>query len=146
MPRPVGRPPKPTILHELHGTLNPTRHRNRKTEPVAPGDLSGTEPPACFNERQAEIWRQTVAEAPAGLLRHCDRTLIALWSAYVHDFEEATRLQNQRDSKQIVPFVVAGGKLSPFLAVRKEAARLLAALMPELGFSPSSRPRARREP
>jgi hypothetical protein len=39
-----GRKPKPTVLHRLQGTHNPTRHRARESEPVVEGELGLTPP------------------------------------------------------------------------------------------------------
>ena len=60
-----GRKPKPTALHELHGTLNATRHgKGRSGEPVAEGDLP-PEPPGWMSEGQQAGWRHAVGISPA---------------------------------------------------------------------------------
>ncbi|MBV8091576.1 MAG: P27 family phage terminase small subunit [Alphaproteobacteria bacterium] len=141
MPRPVGRPPKPTALHVLHGTLRKSRHRHRQNEPQPEGDLATVQPPAQLSETQQEIWRRIVAESPRGVLRGCDELIVTLFAVNLDLFLEANRVQNQVDAGLTHKFLAKDGALSPYLRVQRHAASILTSLIPELGFSPASRPR-----
>ncbi|MBV8488546.1 MAG: P27 family phage terminase small subunit [Planctomycetaceae bacterium] len=141
MPRPRGRPPKPTALHRLHGTLRPSRHHRRKSEPQPDGDLTSVEPPDQLSEAQKEAWRRIVAESPRGLLRNCDELIVTLFAVNLDLFLEANRVQNKIDAGLSHKFLAKGGALSPYLRVQRHAASILTSLIPELGFSPASRPR-----
>ena len=146
MPRPRGRPPKPTALHKLHGTLRPSRHRRRKNEPKAEGDLALVPPPSQLTDAQQEAWRRIVADSPRGLLRHCDEPIATMLAVFSDQFVEATRIQNQIDSGLTYKYLAKGGALSPYLRVQRHAASILTSLIPELGFSPASRPRLAAPP
>ena len=67
-----GRKPKPTALHDLHGTFRATRHKAREAEPKAVGDLL-SEPPDWMTDGQQAGWRYAVENAPKGVLRRIDR-------------------------------------------------------------------------
>jgi hypothetical protein len=70
-----GRPPKPTLLHHLHGTFNVTKHRDRINDPVAPGELK--RPPAHLSKPQARRFREVLAHAPRQILRQADIGMVA---------------------------------------------------------------------
>ena len=140
-----GRKPKPTTLHRLHGTLNPTRHRDRAFEPQAAGALEDMAPPESFNEGEAEAWRYALEHAPRGVLRHIDRDVLALWCQAKERFRRAEATQAQINAQQALPDVIRApsGMLvqSPYIGMMNRAAILMLKLAEQLGFTPVSRPR-----
>ena len=143
-----GRKPKPTLLHELHGTLNATRHAGRAGEIEATGDLD-PEPPDWMTDSQKDGWRYAIAHAPARLLKPIDRTVLAVWVEAEDRHRRACVAQATLDAKHpIMPMLVPSrrGKAgdlveSPYLRVISRAAETLMRCVGELGFSPASRPR-----
>ena len=146
MARP-GRKPKPTLLHELHGTLNATRHAKRATEVEAPGDEL-VEPPDWLTDSQKDGWRYAIRHAPRNLLKPIDRTMLAIWVEAEDRHRRAAMAQAALDARSptfplLVPRRGRGGDLveSPYLRVLSRAADTLLRAVSELGFSPASRPR-----
>ena len=100
-----GRKPKPTTLHKLHGTLNPTRHgKGRSGEPVAEGDLP-PEPPDWMSEGQQAGWRHAVEHAPKGILKAIDRGILAVWVEAEERHRTAATMQARLDQGAKLPLL-----------------------------------------
>jgi phage terminase small subunit len=127
-----GRKPKPTALHRLHNTLNPTRHRDRKSEPVPEGELH-TAPPGMTAAEQ-RVWRQTIRDMPKGVLFKIDTQLLRAWCETVVRRAEIARVLD-----------ADRGMLGWEEAAGHRALDRATLLLAELGFSPASRPRLRIE-
>lgn len=84
-----GRKPTPRVVKELTG--NPGKRRMRR-EPKAPGDLRLMQPPAELDERAQVEWEWTLRNAPLGVLRRVDRSLLAVYCQCVSDFWQAHAL------------------------------------------------------
>ena len=84
----AGRPPKPTKLHVLHGTLDKSRHGRRAGEPdvaAGPGD-----PPEWLGEYGKAEWTRIMSDAVYGnLIRANHRTSLehycVLYDRFVKD-------------------------------------------------------------
>jgi phage terminase small subunit len=149
MARP-GRKPKPTALHELHGTFNATKHgRDRAGEPEPPG-ASLSEPPDFLSPGQLDAWRYAVAHAPLNVLRPIDRGMLLIWVEAEDRLRRAMIAQAAIDEKHpntplLVPLRRKDGALalaeSPYLRVISRAAETMIRAAGELGFSPAARPR-----
>lgn len=84
----MGRPRKPTAMHELNGSYDqhPERRAARALEPKPQGLFGG--PPRCFTveggcseytgTRLTAIWNEIVAEVPPGVLTIADRKHVEL--------------------------------------------------------------------
>jgi hypothetical protein len=70
------RPRKPTQLHVVQGTLNPTRHKDRKGEPVI-GEPLGDAPPQ-WPVPEKIIWAEVANAIPAGVATKADRLIVEL--------------------------------------------------------------------
>lgn len=139
-----GRKPKPTSLHKLAGTLNATRHRDRKLEPKAVGDL-GAEPPEWLTDEQQAGWRYAVENAPLGVLKRIDRGVLVMWVEAEARHRTATMMQAKLDTGSATPLLVKqkDGPLvvSPYVGILHKTALIMMKAASELGFSPASRPR-----
>jgi phage terminase small subunit len=147
-----GRRPKPTVLHKLEGTFNVTRHRARADEPTADGDLLA-QPPDGLPANLVEGYSYAVTNAPRGVLRKIDRSVLIVWLEAEDRHWRAMQAQAELDSRSPkAPFLVQqrrrggaqqGGELvvSPYLAIITVAAQTMLRAAAELGFSPASRPR-----
>ena len=136
-----GRKPKPTWLKEVSG--NPGKRRLNPHEPKPNGPLN--EPPEWFTSDQKAEWSYALANAPRGLLKRLDRSVLAIWIVA----EDLHRYASQ----QIARFGVltkaphSGVPVqSPFLAILNKQAIIMLKAASELGFSPASRPRISVEP
>lgn len=138
-----GRKPKPTALHNLHGTGNSTRLKLRKTEPVANGELF--EPPDWLTDAQKDSWRYVIAHAPAGVLRMIDRGTLVVWVEAECRHRMAMQQQAILDSGRTLPLLTKGKGGEPivslYLGIIQKAALVMIKAASELGFSPASRPR-----
>ena len=78
----MARQRKPTALHEIEGTLNTTRHRDRAHEPEGVGDLGAA--PKGWDAAGRALWHELAAQIPAGVARQNDRAafelLCLLWA------------------------------------------------------------------
>ena len=147
---PPGRRPKPTLLHELHGTTNATRHKNRAREPEAPGDPLA-EPPDWLTDGQKEAWRYAIEHAPRGLLKPIDRTVLLIWVEAEDRHRRAAMAQAALDARApglqlVMPRSRGAGRgtelvESPYVRILSRAAETLLRATAELGFSPAARPR-----
>ena len=139
-----GRKPKPTALHALQGTTNVTRHRERRTEPKAEGELQD-EPPDWMTDSQKEAWRYAVANAPKGVLKAIDRAVLAVWVEAEDRHRIAAIGQRKLDEGNKLPLLLKGKDgqpaASPYLGIMTKAALVLMKAASELGFSPAARPR-----
>lgn len=129
-----GRKPKPTLLKILDGSKAPIN----QNEPKVTGDL--TEAPDWFTEQQKASWDYAIANAPSGLLKRLDRSVLTTWVVAENLHREAT----QQVSKLglIIKSPVKGEPMqNPWLAIVNRQALLMMKASSELGFSPTSRSR-----
>ena len=139
-----GRKPKPTVLHRLEGTFNVTDHRNRASEPVAPGDLQN-EPPTWMTAEQKAIWTHAIEHAPKSLLKMIDRGALAVWVIAEDQHRLAAEMQAKIDTGSALPLLTKDKNgmpiVSPYLGVINRAGLRMLRAASELGFSPAARPR-----
>jgi phage terminase small subunit len=141
----MGRRPKPTALHKLHGTYNATNHgRDRKGEPVPLGDLE--EPPPDLTESQEAGWRYAVTHMPKGVVKLIDRTMLRVWVEAEDRHNTARMMQAMLDQDTKLKLLVKGPnglEPSPYNTILDKTAQTLFRAAQELGFSPAARPRLR---
>lgn len=145
----LGRKPKPTALHRLHGTYRPSRHRNREAEPPAPTELE-IEPPDDLTAGQAAAWRHVIAHAPLGILRQIDTPLLLCWVEVSDRHRRAVIAQAAFESRNPAWPLLRLNKrgepvASPYIREIDRAAQMMVTLASELGFSPTARPRLVRQ-
>ena len=126
--------PVPTLVKQLRGTAQPCRLVPNEPEPTG----APAPEPAFLTPAQAELWRETVAMAPAGLLKAADfatllQYVIAL-DLYTRATEEINRDGYTQRSK---------GRLTvhPAVYVMNSQSIILRQCIQELGFSPAARTR-----
>ena len=66
----MARQRKPTVLHEIQGTTNATRHRDRQHEPKAGGKLGA--PPHDWPASGRNLWYELRAQIPEGVATSSD--------------------------------------------------------------------------
>lgn len=139
----VGRKPKPTALHKLHGTFRDDLHgAGREREAIAEGDL--VEPPVDLTESQADIWRYAIEHAPKGIAKMIDRDLLRIWVEASDRHNTARLMQAMIDRDSKLKLVVKGpmGLLpSPYNSILDKTAMTMIRVAQDLGFSPAARPR-----
>ncbi len=135
-----GRRPKPTHLKEMEG--NPGKRPLNRSEPKPEGDLYAA--PEWMTETQRDGWGYAVTNAPYGLLKHLDRSVLAIWVVAEDLHREAAAKIAQYGLLTKSPN--AGLPLqSPYLAILNKQAHIMLKAGAELGFSPSSRTRVQIE-
>lgn len=143
----MARKRKPTLLHLLHGTYNPTDHADRVGEPIAPGDLTNETPaPDWMTPSQQAGWRYAVEHAPLGVLKKIDASVLSAWVLAEDRQRIAAEAQARLDAGNSLPLLVKGsGKgqfiPSPYIGILHRTGILLVRAASELGFTPASRPR-----
>ena len=136
-----GRKPVPTHLKRLHG--NPGKRPLNDSEPVPDGELHAA--PTWMSDTQREGWAYAITNAPHGLLKQLDRSVLAIWvvaeDIHRHAAEKVTEYGLLTKSPN------AGLPLqSPYLAILNKQAQIMLKAAAELGFSPSSRSRVQLSP
>jgi len=136
-----GRKPVPTHLKRLHG--NPGKRPINEHEPVPEGDLHAA--PTWLSDSQREGWAYAVTKSPHGLLKHLDRSVLAIWVVAEDLHREAAEKISQYGLLTKSPN--AGLPLqSPYLAILNKQAQIMLKAAAELGFTPSSRSRVQIVP
>ena len=132
----AGRKPKPTTLKLIQG--NPGKRELNKREPQPVGNL--TDAPDWMTESQKEGWDYAIANAPRGLLKHLDASLLASWVVAQDLHRDAA--QKVAKYGMLVKTPNTGQMIqSPYMAVLNRQATLMMKAASELGFSPTSRSR-----
>ncbi len=72
----MARQRKPTALHEIQGTRNTTRHRDRGNEPKAGGSLGA--PPNNWKAPGRSLWYELRKQIPEGVATASDRAAFEL--------------------------------------------------------------------
>jgi phage terminase small subunit len=147
----TGRKPKPTALHDAHGTGNTTRLKQRKNEPIADGDLKN--PPEHLTADQKADWVYAVAHAPAGVLGACDQGAMEVYIVARDHHRKANIAQQALDLDNALPLlmktaevldrhgkVIGGGNIiqSPYLGIMSTAGARMLRAAAELGFTPAT--------
>jgi len=131
-----GRRPKPTALKELEG--NPGKRPLNAHEPKPDGELYAA--PEWMSDSQREGWAWAITNAPSGLLKQLDRSMLAIWVIAEDLHREAADKIAQYGLLTKSPN--AGLPLqSPYLAILNKQAQIMIKAGAELGFSPASRTR-----
>lgn len=144
----AGRRPKPTALHRLQGTYNPTNHgRDRQFEPIAEGDLHRV--PDGLTPSQQAVWRYAIAHAPRSILRKIDRDMLLIWCEARDRWNTAREMQAQLDRDSTLKLLIRGplGLVSsPYNDILDKTAKTMIRVAQDLGFSPAARPRLQIPP
>lgn len=149
MARRGGAPAKPTALLKLRGSFNPTVHRDRQFEPVAPGELADDEPPFDLTESQEEVWRYAVANMPRGVMKRIDRDMLRVWVEASDRHNTARLMQAMLDQDSKLKLLIKtpdGLAPSPYNDILDKTAKTMIRVAQELGFSPAARPRIKADP
>ncbi|HTE37499.1 MAG TPA: P27 family phage terminase small subunit [Reyranella sp.] len=130
-----GRKPLPTHLKLLEG--NPGKRAINRREPKPQGDLF--EPPGDLPAAALPFWTQAIAAAPAGLLKHIDLRVLAVWSIAAWLHSDAAR---QVATSATVVLTKSGEMMQhPSLSILNKQAAIMLKAAAEMGFTPSSRTR-----
>ena len=131
-----GRKPVPTHLKVIRG--NPGKRKLNKNEPLPIGDL--VDAPEWMAESQRQNWNYAVENAPKGLLKKLDRSVLVAWTV-AEDL-------HRRSSEQVEKFGIltkapnTGLPMqSPYLPVVNKQAQIMLKAAELLGLTPASRSR-----
>ncbi len=117
---------------------NPGKRALNRREPKPAGELYAA--PGWMSAAQREGWAYAITNAPAGLLKLLDRSVLAIWVVAEDIHREAAEKVAQYGLLTKSPN--AGLPLqSPYLAILNKQAQIMLKAGAELGFSPSSRSR-----
>ena len=130
-----GRKAKPTQLKLVQGTLR--KDRINKKEPIFSKNL--TQCPRKFNAAQREVWDYALANAPKGLLKSMDFSVLQIWVTAMVTYEEA--MDKVFELGQVTQAPSGFLMSSPYLTNANKQAQLLLRAASDLGFTPASRSR-----
>lgn len=137
-----GRKPKPSYLRALDGGASHSAKPN-PDEPIPPGELEHDAPPEWLSDEQKDGWRYAMKNAPPGLLRKLDRSVMVAWVCAEHTHrkaaEQVAKLGSLLKSAAGTPYQ------NPYLAIMNKQAVIMMRAAAELGFTPSSRSRVKVE-
>lgn len=132
----VGRKPKPTQLKVING--NPGHRALNEAEPKPVGELY--EAPEWMTETQRIGWAYALQNAPLGLLKRLDRSLLSVWVVAEDLHREAAEKIAKFGMINKAPNTGIPMQ-SPFLPILNKQAMIMMKAASELGFTPSSRSR-----
>jgi phage terminase small subunit len=141
-----GRKPKPTLLKKLHGNPGQRKLNEREPQPTTPL----ADPPPDFNADMREIWQYALQNAPPGLLRGLDRSVLAAWVVACSIHTEAVRQYARRGDALLLRIGAPPppGQLdlrafmqNPLFPVINKQATIMLKAAEQLGFSPVARAR-----
>ena len=136
----LGRKPKPTALHALHGDPGKRRKNARANEPK-PTTGALVDAPDWLNEGQLASWRYAIEHAPPGMLAHIDRGALLVWCTAEDLHRRAVMAQNNAGTLLVKAPNTGTPMQSPYLAIINRQGVMMLRAAAELGFSPVSRPR-----
>lgn len=131
-----GSKPTPTVVRLLQ---NPRAAATLEPDLFIPEHpVKADTPPSHFTTQQQRIWRETIEDAPVGLLKRLD---VGALTAYVMAVD--THIEASKEvSKGLVVKTAKGGLMqSPYVAIMNRTALIIAKLAEELGLSATSRAR-----
>ena len=134
-----GRKPSPTWLKVVSG--NPGKRPLNHDEPRPSGDLK--DPPDWFSPRQRIIWDQCIRNAPAGLLKLLDATVLEVFVVAKQIHEDAAMKVEKFGA--VVKLEDGSPMRSPFIGVMNQQAAFMLKCCAEMGFTPSARSRVKVE-
>lgn len=129
-----GRKPTATVIKLATG--NPGKRALNHNEPKPAGDLK--DPPAWLTKGQKEGWRYAIKNAPPGLLKRLDRSLMVAWVVAEDMHRRAARAI---EKEGMLAIYESGPQQSPWVAILNKQAQIMMKAAADLGFSPSSRSR-----
>jgi P27 family predicted phage terminase small subunit len=129
----AGRKKKPTELKIIEGT-----YRKDRDNPLAPkvtGDLIN--PPNYFTQEQSEVWKYAIENAPKGLLKKLDISVLEIWvTSYVVYRECFSKVQ---EMGQVLTSPSGYPIVNPYLSNMNKQALIMMKSASEMGFTPTSR-------
>ena len=130
-----GRPPKPTQVKELQGTLRICRVN--PDEPVPKVELNQIKPPKNLQKGAREIWEFALSQAPDGLLTGLDFAVFEQWCS---SYDMACRLRDRINREgEVVTDSHGNIIVNPLLNGYLKLLAQLRALQNDMGFTPASR-------
>lgn len=135
-----GRKPKPSYLAALDGGASHSRVEN-PDEPKPEGVLG--DPPPHMTATQQKLWRDTLNNAPPGMLTDLDGSVLEGWVVAYDRHREYSELVNT-----LGPRVKRGNQtiMNPFIAEARRQVLVMRAFAADLGFSPTTRTRVKAKP
>jgi P27 family predicted phage terminase small subunit len=131
-----GHKPKPTQLKLVTG--NPGKRPLNKSEPIAPGRLLAA--PEWMTQSQRDGWDYAIKNAPQGLLRRLDRSILTTF-VVAEDFHREAAVNLAKSGPLVKRKKTQTEVQSPYLLVLNRQAQIMLRAAEQLGFSPSSRSR-----
>lgn len=134
-----GVKPKPTYMRVLEG--NASNRPLNANEPKPKEPL--TDPPESLSDRQKEIWRRALSQAPPELLKSVDESVFKVWVISYDFHDQANTMVNKAGvfmkTKNGVPIQ------NPWMAVVNRQSLIMMRAAAEMGFTPSARSRVKVE-
>jgi P27 family predicted phage terminase small subunit len=129
----AGRKRTPTVLKLVTG--NPGKRALPKKEPKPKGVVGA--PPAWLTTLQKSIWRETVNDAPTGVLAAIDSKTLLVFVVAASEHEESAKLTAK--SGLTVKTDKGNEIQAPWVGTMNRAALLMLRAAAEMGFTPASR-------
>lgn len=132
-----GRKPKPTELKLVQGTLTHGDKIKRMREPKVSKNLQDA--PDWFTPEQKASWEYAIQNAPNGLLKKLDQSVLTAWvvAEDLHKFA-SQQLQNEG----LICISPKGYQMqSPYVGILNTQAQMMMKCASEMGFTPTSRSR-----
>lgn len=108
----AGRPPKPTVIHEIQGTKRKDRHVTARAGELNLSDSALPEPPEWLCEEAKDEWFRLLTDGKyAKALRSADWTALSIYCQMWARFVQSEKSGEPMNAKYISTMVSLGGKL-----------------------------------
>lgn len=121
---------------------NPGKRPLNKNEPLPAGEL--IDPPDHLSDPQKEAWRYAVENAPRGLMKLLDQSVLETWCVA----QVLHRAANDQVTRygMIVKTPTGAWIQNPYLSILNKQALIMLKASGEMGFTPASRTKVQVEP
>lgn len=136
-----GRKRVPTHLKIMRGNPGgrPLNHR----EPIPRGNLK--EAPEWMTEDQKAAWNYAIENAPAGLLKKLDASVLVTW-VIAQDLHRTASQHVSEHGRTVVNEKTLCVSISPEVNIIEKASGIMIRSASELGFTPASRSKVQLPP
>lgn len=135
-----GRKPKPSYLRLLDG--NAGKRALNAEEPKPAHALA--DPPESLSDRQKDIWRRALAQAPPQMLTTLDASVFTVW-VVACDFHDQANTMVTKHGVFMKTKKTGTPIQCPWMAVVNRQALIMMKAAAEMGFTPTARSRVKIE-
>ena len=140
MAKPMGRPPKPAALHELHGRPGHSRSKARRAAEPKPAKVVGLAPPRILSGEARKEWNRLARELERlRMMTVVDLGALATYCSAWGRFLEADAAIAKEGA--VVTDKAGIRRRNPWVLIQQSSIQAMLPLWSRFGMTPGDRPR-----